>query len=200
MAGMRSSRPARSVIPEPLASGRGRRNGHSHANATERSRSTSQARRAEIRPAHRPLARPAQELRPQALARPRSAHGLRREHAARRTVRPRRRHPGPRPGRRLRSRPHGPQRARGKTSRAHLARSRRQLRGAAHARLRPLPSLDRGAGRIRLRRPDIAAGKTHRDHLPVHARRASSRSATSRPKSSRCRAPSRSRRDSVAPT
>ncbi len=77
-----------SATPEPRSAAS---TAHRRHHETHRQR-TPQARRAEVRPPHRPVARPARALRPQALARPRPAHGLRREHAARRAVRARRRH------------------------------------------------------------------------------------------------------------
>ena len=95
--------------------------------------------------------------------------------------------------------PRRPQRARGKAPGAHLARAHGQLHRVAHARLRPLPAVAGGARRLQLRRPAVARGQAHRDHLPVHARALPAASATSRPTSSPCPARWRSRRASGAP-
>ncbi len=56
--------------------------------------------------------------------------------------------------------------------------ARAAVRDRAHARLRPLPAVARGAGRhsITAARQSLAR-QAHRDHLPVHARRAFSPSA-----------------------
>ncbi len=69
------------------------------------------------------------------LARQGPAHGLRREHAARRAVRARRRHSRSRAGRRVRPRPRRPERARGEASRARSPGHQGALQAAAHAGL-----------------------------------------------------------------
>ena len=51
-------------------------------------------------------------------------------------------------------------------SRGHAA----DFQQIAHARLRPLPAVARGARRLQLRGPALARRQAHRDHLPVHAR------------------------------
>ena len=54
----------------------------------------------------------------------------------------------------------------------------RALHRTAHARLRPLPPVARGARGLQLRRPALARRQAHRDHLPVHARALPAASAT----------------------
>ena len=158
-----------------------------------------QARRTEIGTAHRPVARPAQALRAQALARQGSADRLRREHAARRAVRARRRHPGPRAGRRLRP---GPGRAN------VLEEKRLELVARGH----PPPSRNcatsiSGAAACRSRYPrtsdSMARGRSRGQRIATTypymlERYLQERNFT--PRSSRCRARSRSRRAWGAPT
>ena len=132
------------------ARGSKRLDGASHMDKAARTAAGApQARGAEVRTPDRPVARPAGALRPEALARQGSAHGLRREHAARCAVRARRRHPGSGAGRRLRSGARGAERARREAPRAGRARRAGALRDAAHARFRALPARARGAGRRR---------------------------------------------------
>ena len=153
----------------------------------------------EVRAADRSLPRPAGALRPEDLARQRSAHGVWREHAARCAVRARRRHPRPRAGRRLRSRARRPQRAGGEATGARRARPSGALSAGSHARFRPLPSLDRRAGGHVVRRTAHAARQAHRDDLPLPSREDTCANATSTRTSSRFPAPSRSRPAWVAP-
>ena len=139
-------------------------------------------------------------LRPEALARQGSAHGLRREHAARCAVRARRRHSRSGAGGCLRSRARRPERARGEAAGARLARPRGALPAGAHARLRTLPAVARGAGRLHLRRARLAARHAASPPPIRSCSRATCASATSTRRSSPSPAPSRSRRASGAPT
>ena len=88
-------------------------------------------------PPDRRIARPAASLRAEVQPRQGPADVLRREHAARRAVRARRRHPGPRAGRRLRPRARRLERARGKAARhggaRHAAAASRCCRGSISA-------------------------------------------------------------------
>ncbi len=74
------------------------------------------------------------------------------------------------------------------------------LRTAAAHRLRPLPALARRAARLPVRRPAQHCRPAHRDDLPATSSRVSCARIRWKPKSSRFRAPSRSRRASAART
>ena len=142
----------------------------------QRQRPASQARRAEVRPAHRPLARPAQELRPQAVARHATSSW-----ASARTCRStccscatttsptwcrKTSATWAWSGRNVLEE---------KRLELHRAWPHAQLHRIAHAGLRPLPPVAGGAGRLHLRRPALARRQAHRHHLPVHARALSAR-------------------------
>ncbi len=109
-------------------------------------------------------------MRPETLARQGSADGVRREPSARRAVRPRRRHSRPRAGGCLRPRPRRAERARRASSRNGRTWAHRAFRNFAHARLRPVPPVDRRARWCHLRRRSLARRQAHRHHLPRHAR------------------------------
>ena len=125
---------------------------------------------AEIRATDRQLARPAGALRAQVQPRQGPADVLRREHAARRAVRARRRYSRPGAGRRLRSRHPRPECHRGKAARVPGARRHAAVRAVDGARLRQVPSVDRRARRHRIQGCALAARQAHCDDVSEHSR------------------------------